>query len=509
VLFAALVFAILAIASLAVDVGFAVLSQSQMQTAADTAALEGVRLRDFWEYRPLSNRYRRPRVSHLVQQVMDDDLQPTGGIPASPEGIPAVPADGADQLRLGAGPIFHLTGGLGTANASALLEVPDAGSLVGPDAWTDDPRLQENRRNYPSGDMLSGTFNRFASHAEDAAYQRDDFTPAAEVGPDTNEAQRTLGFLVRLRRTRGANTLDEVPGVASRGATIPFLFGMGSTIRAADPEEYNPRTDGLTTRAVAIAVGRPMLSGGPRPLDANGFPVLDRRGLPVRGVGFWHFPAGVGTPAQAIQRRHCAVALTRAFWSTLPVVQLSNPITILPDGGLETGGVLVGRLMVAPCDVAASGTCGITVGTSVGQSVGADLSQPPYSMTQPQIEALLPGTQERIQCFFPIYAPVVNGAVTEQRIIAFGVGEFGAVGDGTFQVVPGWTTDVDMDDCPVVVAPDNASASLPRRNLPELPTSTWNQIFEATNQFVYPNGNLSYAWQNVRPGTALAPALIR
>jgi hypothetical protein len=60
VLFAVLVFALLGIAALTVDMGMASLSQSQMQTAADTASLEGVRLRDFYEYRPIGNIYRRP-----------------------------------------------------------------------------------------------------------------------------------------------------------------------------------------------------------------------------------------------------------------------------------------------------------------------------------------------------------------------------------------------------------------------------------------------------------------
>ena len=85
VLFAVLVIALLGIAALGIDMGLARLSQAQMQTAADTAALEGLRLRDFHEYRALGDPYRRPRVGELVQQVFDDDFHPTAGTVATLE----------------------------------------------------------------------------------------------------------------------------------------------------------------------------------------------------------------------------------------------------------------------------------------------------------------------------------------------------------------------------------------------------------------------------------------
>jgi hypothetical protein len=205
------------------------------------------------------------------------------------------------------------------------------------------------------------------------------------------------------------------------------------------------------------------------------------------------------------------MALTTTYWSTLQAMLWSASLRVLPDGAIDADGVIVGRLLVAPCDLGSgSGICANRVGTSVGQLVNANLALPPYSFSAAQVEALVPPDGQRVPCYFPLYAPIVNGTVTEQRIIAFGVGELEGNGAGAFEVVLGWTTDsAEMSQCSVVVAPDNASASLPRRDLPALPNSVWNQIFEATNQFVYPNGNLSYAWQNVRPGTALAPALIR
>ena len=44
--FALIVFALCAVLSLIIDVGYARMTQSQMQNAADVAALEGVRSRD-------------------------------------------------------------------------------------------------------------------------------------------------------------------------------------------------------------------------------------------------------------------------------------------------------------------------------------------------------------------------------------------------------------------------------------------------------------------------------
>ena len=47
VLFVLIFFGLMGLAALVIDMGFARLAQRQMQTAADSAALEGLRWRDF------------------------------------------------------------------------------------------------------------------------------------------------------------------------------------------------------------------------------------------------------------------------------------------------------------------------------------------------------------------------------------------------------------------------------------------------------------------------------
>ena len=56
--------------------------------------------------------------------------------------------------------------------------------------------------------------------------------------------------------------MDRLPGVSSGGQSLPFLFGLGSPLAASDPDVYDPRRDGITVRATAIADARPVLSAG-------------------------------------------------------------------------------------------------------------------------------------------------------------------------------------------------------------------------------------------------------
>ncbi|MEZ5980484.1 MAG: pilus assembly protein TadG-related protein [Planctomycetota bacterium] len=85
-LFALLVFGLMAVAALSIDLGFARLSQAQMQNAVDGAALEGLRWRntlasgqpDFIEPIPTyTENNRRRRASDHVRLVFDDDMDLT------------------------------------------------------------------------------------------------------------------------------------------------------------------------------------------------------------------------------------------------------------------------------------------------------------------------------------------------------------------------------------------------------------------------------------------------
>ena len=221
--FALIVFAMCAVLSLVIDVGYARLTQAQMQHAADAAALEGLRNRD-----PVTGEPDRAAARSVVQSVFDDDLNSGNENP---------------DYQFGAGPIIDLTGGVTNLQALETIGVPDSHVYK--------PDLQLNQQNLAHGDMVSGSFSYTADPAptEDAAYARTDFTSAINGS----------AFLVRLRRS---NEVIE-PDIASNGPSLPLMFGKGTTIRGDDPTStYSVRRDGLTVRASAIAEARPALRVG-------------------------------------------------------------------------------------------------------------------------------------------------------------------------------------------------------------------------------------------------------
>ena len=113
VLLAMLLLGLFAMAALVIDLGFARLAQRQMQTAADAAALEGLRGEGITPYED-----RQAAAEQLIAWTFDDDLDVAGG----DDGI------AGNGGAFGAGPIVRFSGGAGTPslNASQLMTVdPD------------------------------------------------------------------------------------------------------------------------------------------------------------------------------------------------------------------------------------------------------------------------------------------------------------------------------------------------------------------------------------------------
>lgn len=226
---ALIVFALCAVLSLIIDIGYARITQVQMQNAADAAAIEGVRGRN-----AVSGEPNRAAARDVVARVFDDDLDPTNG----------------DPEQFGAGPIIDLTDGATRLHAHQTMSVPD------PHVYK--PVLELNQDNAIQGDMVRGTFTSSSDPAppEDQGYNRTDFTPNAAG----------TAFLVRLRRSNEGSEQD----VASSGPSLPLTFGKGTLIGGDDPSStYSPRRDGLTVRATAIATSRPALRVGLPQLQAN------------------------------------------------------------------------------------------------------------------------------------------------------------------------------------------------------------------------------------------------
>ena len=211
-----LVFALMGIAALVVDMGYVRLTQVQMQSGVDTAALEGLRQRD-----AIGDAGRRQAAGLMVTGTYTDP---------------------AGERLVGAGPELTLSGGVTEANGSQLLSV-SADPVYR-------PQLAENSANVEHGDMVSGTFGAGVTGTETDAYTRDDFAPAA--------GGTAPAFLVRMRRTDGRNALDAPDGATvSTGRSLPLLFGLATTLQRAPGSDYSVRFDGITVRATAIADGRP------------------------------------------------------------------------------------------------------------------------------------------------------------------------------------------------------------------------------------------------------------
>lgn len=231
-LFAVLLFAMIPLMSLVVHVGLITLTRRQMQTAVNTAALEGLRFRDD----AMTESDRRDQVSDLVANNFDDDLDPGNG-----QGI----------SRLGIGPDVELSDGI------ALPGTDFRASTTITSAQPYQPyRLQRNLDDELTGDMLAGQYVPTGEHSEANDYQRQDFL--IEENPNYDAAIGNDALLVRMRRS-GETSLGA--DVGSAGPPVPYLFGRGAYGPSSSNDE---REHGTIVRATAIAQAVPALRVGLR-----------------------------------------------------------------------------------------------------------------------------------------------------------------------------------------------------------------------------------------------------
>ncbi|HWB14894.1 MAG TPA: Tad domain-containing protein [Vicinamibacterales bacterium] len=262
--------ALFGVAALTVDLGLARVTQSEMQTAADSAAIEGLRYRNISSDGFQSDCRRRVAAADMVRTTFQNT---------------------DDDRRYGAGPVIAIDGGVGPADAFTQIDLSD------PHAYAPDLQINQTT-NDGIGDLVSGTFTSSSAPGpeEDAGYARVDFAPAAAVdagssgfegcpspidhpelydnpapdawpdsgvGPIGVADHANGAFLVRLRRTSNRDGLDDVPEVSSHGPALPLLFGRGSAIAGTDVDAGDSlRRDGLTIRATAIAGAMPALAVG-------------------------------------------------------------------------------------------------------------------------------------------------------------------------------------------------------------------------------------------------------
>ncbi|MBL8827720.1 MAG: hypothetical protein JNM18_12145 [Planctomycetaceae bacterium] len=260
VLFAVLLFALLPMMALVLDLGIVRVTQRQMQTAANVAAIEGLRHRD-----SKTDVERREAARDTVKQLFDDNLDPntpSTGFSAGPQAL-VVPNTGTPLI--------------GNSYRWSPQLMTDGNQL--PIVTQFRPTLQLNRDdNKQYGDLVAGTYDTTAASDPNTLfteqtivsgmtfdyYKRNDFTAV-----DVADVSTSRSFLARLRRTRlyeNDQEPDDESGVSSAGPPVPFVFGRGGLASGGTPDPnalWNQREAGVTVRATAIADARPALTVGP------------------------------------------------------------------------------------------------------------------------------------------------------------------------------------------------------------------------------------------------------
>ena len=331
-LFAMIFFGLMALAALVIDMGFARLAQRQMQTAVDSAALEGLRQLYNPSFAAGPDAYRQQQASAIATQVFTD---PSGAV------------------QYGAGPVVEFTGGIGPADAVASQTLAPSSPYQ--------PALQTNTATPTvSGDMVPGTyaFNPFygsngttEAADEDANYNRRDFTPAS----DAAAAQSALAFLVRMRRVN-PTAADQQSG-CSFGPPLPFLFGRGSLMARSGTSGQLSVASGITVRATAIA------AAGTAQFTTSSGTTAYSVGL-AKTVGRALTISGTAIPG------HGPFALSSSVWPTLA----QSGGTLTASGGTLTmtggtgGSAPDGLILSATGDGSSLSATGVS---SIGQPVSS------------------------------------------------------------------------------------------------------------------------------------------
>ncbi len=511
VLFALLTFVFFAVAAVVIDIGLANLAQAQMQSAADTAALEGCRWRNFDEGLGFSHAEKRSKAATMVRLAFDDDLYPTRGLYRPENGPPLNAPDPVDEANVSAGPGLQVTGGSGAWAANGVVGQQPDSEL----ARLDDPRLQTNNANLANGDMVAGRFREGYPAIERADYERDDFISTTTNGPEIRNA---LSFLVRMRRAGDANPADVEGGVSSSLPTLPVVFGLGSTILQDPDNDWDPRRDGITVRATAIASARPAMRIGRLPCDSAGAPLYDHE-PDVSGSSYREQVSGLAP--FFIYRSSWVSHFRVAGWQANSGAP-EGRVRVEPDGKLvlDVGGAEVGHFLF---DAASDpGPCAPEVGwpDTVGRAVTPVTSSPVRGFR----------FTTRKPAYIAIVEPILESTGTVLRVVGYGFAHLWPVGfvpDGTtpppvdftgtgvFVISPGELINHGPVRC--WVAQDNASAILKSAanealGVP-LNATTLPAVLTWSNRLAYgvdePDPDRIHDYTYIQRGTVLAPALTR
>jgi hypothetical protein len=355
VLFVTLFLALLGLAALVIDMGFARLAQGQMQSAADSAALEGLRWQGVQQWADLPPAWLAdpnfqaevgpPSTGPLTPQQVDQVRRwaasqvvadgPVGNGSAAQASMFADYYEGSGgTVHYGAGPVVNFSGGIGPTELAAAqtITIPNP-PVYQPVRADGTPGLELNVSNASEGDMVAGTYNSDQPSAEGDNYTRADFTPAALSGSSTASA-----FLVRMRRTNNINGLDAEPGVSSGGPTLPVLFGRGTSMARSGAPGQLSVASGVTVRATAIAGPQPAKTVGPLYTNSNGAltAVAQLAPFAIRNDLWTQVSGGTGVTVNPLVAGSGAVILNGQFQAALTAI--GQPlVAATSDSSLLTG----------------------------------------------------------------------------------------------------------------------------------------------------------------------------
>ncbi len=430
-LFLMMFFGIMGLAALVIDMGFARLAQHQMQTAVDSAALEGLRWRDVQQWEDLPQGWLAdpnfqsqvglpgtgplsPQQREMVRRWAASQVVADGPVANGSSAQPSMFADYQDSagtVHYGAGPVVNFGGGFGPANLAAGQYVISPSDPQSPYAPVYQPKRSDGtpglELNYPNGtqagiegDMVSGTYGQNNADPPDGA--ADEGTTATDSSGNPYHRRdfwntSNQAFLVRMRRTSDTSGIDNEQDVSSGGSqglpggqynTIPFLFGRGSTIYQQPGSNYSPRQQGLTVRATAIAAAGDNIQFGGASYSAGR---AKTAGPPYQYID-------PGNPASAVN-----VPGVTPFAVASNVLTGGQPLTVASNGSITGGGQVIQLALIE---------IGQQVGKSITGQNAAWLSQyvaangtNPVNYTGPTLLALSQ------------YVPVVD---SNNTIIGFG-----------------------------------------------------------------------------------------
>ena len=329
VLFVLLAIGFMAIAGIAIDLGLARTAQRQMQSAADSVAIETLRERDRARIDPAAT---DPFLRDLMRRSLNSRYATwryTDGLVVGNEN---------ETEPMGAGGYILLTEGQGSLNwGRSVAEIGWSAPRLAPNYETEEGQpggpVTAIPRNEAHGDMVSGAFDAVIANPqgnpfrmEVPTYDRFDFTPA-----EADQAPYASSMLVRLRRTAhdfagGSGGLDDELNISTNGPTIPMLFSAGTAIQGGDPDTNDSiRHTGFRVRATSIATARRAVRAGIAVSEA----VLDTMFPPPLPP-----PGDPGHPRERelLSIGATSIALNAVLWNNTTSTDLWQP---LATGGAE------------------------------------------------------------------------------------------------------------------------------------------------------------------------------